>query len=572
MTTETPASSRTGHSDPAVARRRHGAHARDSAPWWRHRFAPMVCLMVVAVGFLIAGTVEAWRDSPTYDEPVSVTAGVLALTHHDLAYSAEHPPLDKAIAAIPVLFVHPVIPKNPSWTTNDESKYIPKFIDANIGKGLLHRLTFASRIVPLLEVTAVGFVLFLLGRRLFGPWAGFLAGALWFVSPLVIGLGHLDGVDMPFALATVLYSLSLLTWIRRRDQGSTVWLGLGCVAVASTQATGFLLVGFAGLVVLVASWPERRWRATIPALQIGLITWVGVWASYLVLDPSQLLHPGILPLPYFQGLHGLASHDTVASRSFLLGRSWEGANWWYWPGSVLIKVTTPVLVALLVGPWFWRGHSRDTKRQAFLVLVCPAAILFAFIVFTPRDIGVRYLLPEIALWMVAASPLVRIAHSVPGRIVLVAGAVVALFMAGTSIPNSLAYTSPPFQPGYRVATNSNLDWGQGFNLLSQWAPGHHPYVEYFGPRGFGVSQLPVGSSRAIGGVDPTKIRGWVAVSATSLIDTQIDHLGWLRAYCPVGELGGSILLYHFATPPTGARGPTTPAALCPGRNSHRVTS
>jgi hypothetical protein len=45
----------------------------------------------------------------------------------------------------------------------------------------------------------------------------------------------------------------------------------------------------------------------------------------------------------------------------------------------------------------------------------------------------------------------------------------------------------------------------------------------------------------------------------------------LRGYCPVGTLGGSILIYYFATPPTSDPGPTTPAALCPGSASHRVT-
>ncbi len=541
-------------------------------PWWRRRGLPLFCLILVAIGFLTTGWVEAWRDSPTYDEPVYVSAGVLALTHHDLTYNEEHPPLGKVISAIPVLFTHPVIPKDGAWNTNNERLYSARFLRAQIRAGTLHRVTVASRSVPLLEVVAVGFVLFALARRLFGPWAGFLAGALWLLSPLVLGLGHLNGVDVPFALATSLFSLALLNWLRRRDRRSTIWLGLACLLVASAEITGLLLVGFAGVVVVGVRWRALRWRSFIPALQIGLITLIGLWVIYLALEPSLLAHPGvILPMPYVEGIRYLFDNDTQTAPGFLLGVSWTGGKWWYWPGSVLVKVTTPTLVALIVGPFFWRGHSRTTKRQAFVVLVVPALILFAVTVTSPRDEGIRYLMPEIALWMVAASPLVRIAHHVVGRVVLVGGAALAVFMMALSIPNSLAYTSPPFQPGYQVATNSSVDWGQDFHLLTTWSPGHHPYVAYFGPRGL-IGAVDVPEGRPLLGVKPTSIRGWVAASATNLTSARRNRLDWLRAYCPVGELGGTILLYHFATPPTAAPGTATPAALCPGTDSHRVTS
>jgi hypothetical protein len=47
-------------------------------------------------------------------------------------------------------------------------------------------------------------------------------------------------------------------------------------------------------------------------------------------------------------------------------------------------------------------------------------------------------------------------------------------------------------------------------------------------------------------------------------------LGWLRAYCPVGNLGGTILLYRFHDPPDyDIRGPDRPAAPCDGEVSHR---
>ena len=39
-----------------------------------------------------------------------------------------------------------------------------------------------------------------------------------------------------------------------------------------------------------------------------------------------------------------------------------------------------------------------------------------------------------------------------------------------------------------------------------------------------------------------------------------EHFAWLRAYCPVDSIGGSILLYYFNEPPITTDTPATPAA------------
>ena len=64
------------------------------------------------------------------------------------------------------------------------------------------------------------------------------------------------------------------------------------------------------------------------------------------------------------------------------------------------------------------------------------------------------------------------------------------------------------------------------------------------------------------GTRPDALRGWVAVSVTNLTALHRDELAWLRAYCPVGSIGGTILLYYFDAPPDGAPGPTMPARPC----------
>ena len=177
-----------------------------------------------------------------------------------------------------------------------------------------------------------------------------MAALLWLLDPLVLGLGHLDGVDMPFALTAVLVSLALVSYLRRSDRASLLWLGVACGAAVSAQSTGLLLAAIALVVVFVsARGSDGKGRA--PWRQVGLlvlVAWVVVWIPYIVLDPAVVVHSWVvLPQPYVEGLRYLATHDTAAAPGFLLGAQWTGANPWFWPATLLVKLSLPILVLLL---------------------------------------------------------------------------------------------------------------------------------------------------------------------------------------------------------------------------------
>jgi hypothetical protein len=555
----------------------HGSGAPSTALGPARGHLALRLVWVAIVAFVVLGGFEAWHDSSTFDEPVYVSSGLVAVLHHDVADNAEHPPLFKVLAALPVLATHPVIPQDGHWNTNNERTYSARFVQAQMRAGTLHRVTVASRLVPLLECALLALVLYALASLLFGAWAGLVAAMLWLLDPLVLGLAHLDGVDLPFALTAALVSLTLVRWLRRRDRRSLLWLGAACGAAVSAQTTGLLLGGLVVVVVVTAAWRGggRARAAWWAAGQVVLVAWALVWAVYIALDPSVVLHSWvILPEPYVQGLRYLASHDTSNAPSFLLGTAWRGINVWFWPATLLVKVSTPVLILLVAGTLVLVGLvrsgevGRDTWRQTLVAVIVPALILFVFELPNPKALGVRYLLPTIALWTVVASPLALVARrksmAVGLGIVMAAAAV----LTALSYPDSLAWTAPPFTPGYRVATDSNVDWGQDFGLLTAWSRGRHPYVAYFGPRGVTVADIP--GARALVGVAPRDVSGWVAASASDLTSAKAGALAWLRGYCPVRSLGGSILIYYFAHPPTPEPGPATPAPLCSGSVSHRV--
>ncbi len=554
------------------------------------RRLPLLILMVLAAGFLALGLAEARSDSPTFDEPVYVSAGLAAILHQDVTYNDEHPPLPKVLAALPVLLVHPVVPPNGRWAGNDEHAYAASFIDAQLAAGKVRSVTFTARLVPLAETVGVAFVLFALAVELFGPelgaLAGLLAGALWLASPFVLGIGHLDGVDIPFTLATVLSSWALVRWLRRRTVRALVWLGLACAAVVGSQISGLLVVALGLAVVLVADgrarWPAEGGsglaRALGHAVLTGLICAAGLWLSYLVVDPGVIGHAKLgLPYPFLDGASYLRTQDTLGAAGYVAGVAYQGGRWWFWPVSLVIKWPLASLLLLVVGLAACCWLPRPARRPAVWAVALPATALAAFDLVMPRDVGLRYLLPTLALAAVLAGALVPVGrrwarerpdawpHAWPvGRAAIVVLVALAAAATVTSFPQSLSWTTLPFRPGYTAVTDSNIDWGQGLYTLSAWSRTHYPYVLYFGPRGVGTAAIP--GARSLPADPAEHVTGWVAVSVTAVNSSNRAQLFWLRPWCPVRVLDGSILIYRFRESPglPAAVVPSSVPRVCPG--------
>jgi hypothetical protein len=235
---------------------------------------------------------------------------------------------------------------------------------------------------------------------------------------------------------------------------------------------------------------------------------------------------------------------------------------------MMVKLPFTVLALLVLGPLGWRWLGRDARKRALLVAVLPALVAFAFVLPYVKPVGLRYALPGIAMLLVVASPLaLALVRRRAGVVVLGAGALVQLVFLWSSVPHSLAWTAPPFRPGYRAVSESNLDWGQDAYRLADWLEGREAHVGYFGIEWL-VDGLP--GYRPLRDVPPEELTGWVAVSATLLTTYSRDELAWLRAYCNVGTIGGTILLYHFDEPPSPEPGPAAPAGRCEDSISRRV--
>jgi 4-amino-4-deoxy-L-arabinose transferase-like glycosyltransferase len=540
----------------------------------------LIALAALVTQFLVFGVVQAWRDAPTYDEGFHLPMGVTALTRHQLRFTLEHPPLPYALAAIPALFAHPVIPSGSAWNRGDTA-YEAEFMHAQDVAGKLRRLMFLARLVPLLEGAATGVLLFAIGRRLFSDVAGLVAAGAWLTLPTVAGLAHIDGIDIATAF-TVTLSVWLLTrYLDDRTNGRAALVGAAAGVTLLTSFAGFASLGAIAVAMMIV--PRARALAALRQVAItGVVAWLAVWAGYRIISPfphfrrvdpapRTVAAPAIVsvarlvpwPKEFITGFSDLERIAQSKTMNYILGHEWSGRAWFYWPLALAVKVPASTLLLVAFGCVYALVRQR-TWRRALLAVGLPMVTLAATMMYGAEQNGVRYVLPVLALGLVlgggaAATLVARRA----GIAVIAVLAATQLFWFYESQPNSLAWTAPPFRPAYRVTTDSNVDWGQDLYVLRHWANGRSMYVAYFGGPGSSPgwpAARPVPST-----VEAARgLRGTIAVSASSETAAGRAFLKWLWAYCPVEKIGDTILVYRFDGLVPATRIPTTPPSVCPG--------
>lgn len=552
---------------------------------------PALLLVPLALLFVVTGLVEAWRDAPTVDEAVDIASGVTSVVRHDLRLNPEHGVLARVLPALPALLAHPVVPEGQAYRSDDWFDHTDDFIRANETAGRLHRVVFLSRLVPLLEGLAVAGLLYLLAARLFGPWAGVLAASLWLTTPVFIGFGHVVSIDVAFTVATLATSLALLWYLDARSDRRAIVLGVALGGVLLTRHIGLALLAAVVAVVLVSGWRTARAAAAKQAAVAAVTSWAMVWIVVRLVAPFTPGGPagaqlnGIIdagraqsglarlvlavpwPKEWAAGLaFGVLEADNGRQPAYLFGHSWTGSQWWYFIGATIVKLTLVVLVAIVVGAFAVRRFPTDVRRKVVAAIAIPAATIYVAISIQPFDRGLRYAFPCVALCFVVAGAAATVESRRWRRIGLGALALTQAAALAASFPHSIAWTPPPFQPGYRWATDSNIDFGQDNWRVNDWAVGRAPLVDLLLPRGVD----PPSGSRPLLSTPASDVRGWVAVSATRLTALDRDALSWLRAYCPVDTIGGSVLVYRFEEPVDSRPGPVMPVGMCSGDVSTRT--
>ncbi|MEO8696702.1 MAG: glycosyltransferase family 39 protein [Acidimicrobiales bacterium] len=576
---------------------RHGPSLNTTArlaalkPWpdFRPRLHHLV-LLILAAQFVTIGLIEASRDSATVDEAVDVASGITIVARHDFRMNPEHGPLPKVLSALPAMLAHPIIPNDETYRDGAWFDYTDRFISQNRAAGRLDNVLFLARTVAIAEGLTAALLLYLFGRRLAGPWGGTVSAALWLTTPVFIGFSHFAMIDIAFTVALLALSYRLLRFFDDPNPITAALCGVACAAALLTRHNALPIVGVVVVATLIVSL-RHSWRAALRnAAIVGLVVFGLVWLFYRGIDPTP---PGGEIGQRFDAVIATAQHDSITARAALtvplpqefraglgylfvtsddrpayaFGHAWDGSRVWFFPAAALAKLSFVVIGTCLAGLFCLRRVDGATRRSVMAALWLPTGALGVMLLGQPLNLGLRYAFPIVAALFVVAAPAVLIGRVIVRRALGAAALGLQVMFVWMAAPHSLAWTPPPFTPAYRFVTDSNVDYGQDVELFIRWAEQHQTAAAIVRARGF---SLPA-SVQPLLGTAPAALDGWVAVSVTNLTALHRDELSWLRAYCPVDSIGGSILLYYFDSPPDGAPGPTTPARPCPAAAaaSHR---
>lgn len=444
----------------------------------------------------------------TFDEPGDVAAG-LEFWHtgsHAKLLRVGAMPLPMDICALPIFIYERC-----------------EGIDVNLAYGNARLPLFLARAATLLFWWLLLYYSWRVGTHLGGPWAGRLAVALLAAEPTFLAHACLATKDIAISACLLALVFHFRVgreggWLRRIGVPG-VWFGIALLAKATALAFGpicMLAVEIERLLRVPAPdgttmspargpvakmadagrdwWQRLRpWRSDV--LRIGILglavmllycgsdwlpekSWVK-WAHEL---PEQnLARAPMIWLSehiciFYNGggalvrqiAHNFRGHDG----SFLLGQVAPRSFWYYFPVAVSMKMTLgllllPVLLLLL--------QPRSLTNWACVA----AGVLLAYSLKCNVQIGVRLMLPAVALGVVGVSvSVVRAWHeSLPGWRRSLLGGAAALAVLGGIIasvrvwPHGLCYINLLWggtERGYLCLSDSNYDWGQGLPELVEW--------------------------------------------------------------------------------------------------------
>lgn len=379
-----------------------------------------------------------------------------------------------------------------------------------------------------------------------------------------------------FFVLTFLYLLTKPEGIRESSLLKYVLYGIGIGLVT--------LIGIA-LVYQFHVWnypPERQLQDS----QTIFRTYYGVDSEDVSFEIAQ--HPLFRSSAhYFLGLLRSAARSQTGGVAYFLGEIGPTGWWYYFPVLYLFKVPLAfhilsiiafaslfsfskafVLQTASVKRWIHQ-HFTEISMGIFIVLYAMTAVTSSL------NIGIRHILPIFPfLYVLVALGVKKWFERIPFpslsvKVVMLLllggwyiGSSISVFPYYLSYYNELAGGTAN---GYRVAVDSNYDWGQGLKRLEQWVETNNIeliYVDYFGGGDLayylGERYLPwYGSSLwdldALGLEGKKFPRGnYLAVSASFLQGggwrrepPYVRDYQWLDAHEPVGRAGYSFFIYYI---------------------------
>ncbi len=236
------------------------------------------------------------QESAIMDELAHIPAGYGYVKYLDYRLNPEHPPLVKAIAAIPLLFQNLNFPTDKSsWLSDVNGQWTAGAQFLYESGNNADQIIQNSRFGPILLTLILILFIYIWSKELIGRWWALLPTFLFAMSPTVLAHGHYVTTDLGAALGIFISTYYFVKFLIHSNKWNLVWAGLAFGIAQLMKFSAVLLIPFLGILVIIFSLfvlREKRFASLIKyCLATALIFAIGFILVYAVYLPFILNYP-----------------------------------------------------------------------------------------------------------------------------------------------------------------------------------------------------------------------------------------------------------------------------------------
>jgi len=341
-------------------------------------------ILIIAVSLSLMLLVSS-QESATMDELAHIPSGYSYLRHLDYRLNPEHPPLVKALSAIPLMFMGLNFPvDHSSWNNDVNGQWAAGNQFIYWSGNNADWLVFWARLGPIILTLLLVLLIYVWARELLGDWWGLLPAYLFAFSPTVLAHGHYVTTDIGAAFGIVLGTYFFIKYLLKPAGKHLIFAGLAFGAAQLMKFSVALLIPY--FIVLTLAWvirnlPDRQtsqkfWKKFLALAAIFSIGYFLVYLVYFIFTVNYPVSKQVSdtefiltsfkqrliadtdiqvagnkffrPLAhYFLGILMAGQRSANGNTAYFLGQISAAGWWYYFPVVFLLKEPISSLVLIL---------------------------------------------------------------------------------------------------------------------------------------------------------------------------------------------------------------------------------
>lgn len=373
-------------------------------------FISIIFLIIIMFFSAVFMLDSSYKESSIMDELAHIPAGYSYIKYFDYRLNPEHPPIVKALAAFPLLFMHLNFPTdktfwksgiNRQWISGNE--FIYKYND-----GKADKIVDVARIFPIIITLLFVLSVYIWSKELLGNYWALLPTLFIALSPNILAHGHYVTTDIGAALGFILGMYFFSHYLIKSNRKNMIFAGVFFGVAELLKFSTVLLVPIFFIMILFRWWGKIFgmnikifskksilvfWRYLKNFITVLIIGYLVVWVVYFIFtinypivkqvnDTKTILssfaggEKGIsacfpqylsmrclaeinifiagIPIiralgQYMLGVLMVMQRSSGGNTAYFLNKVGGGGWWYYFPTIFVLKETIPVLLLILIG-------------------------------------------------------------------------------------------------------------------------------------------------------------------------------------------------------------------------------